>query len=82
MPEFVWMAAGGKDMLTAEKVEPLSGRTVFLYPDNGAYESWSAKAKELSAIVPMYVSDMMETEGSKGEDVADYLISENLKDKA
>ena len=74
MPQFTWMAVGGKEMLTAEKLRPLQGRTVYLYPDHGGYDLWQRKAQELSGIVPMYVSDMMETEGSSGDDVADYLI--------
>lgn len=73
-PDVIWMAAGGKELLNAAKLEPLRGRQVTLYPDAGAYDLWADKAKEYRHILPLRVSDMVERHGEKGMDIADVLV--------
>lgn len=46
MPEYVWLATGGKQNFKAEKCECLKGRKVILYPDLGAFEDWKTKGKQ------------------------------------
>jgi hypothetical protein len=65
----------GKELLTAEKLLPLRGRQVTLYPDAGAYELWCEKAKEYRHVLPMAVSDVVERYGDKGMDIADILAA-------
>lgn len=43
MPEYVWLATGGKQNFKAEKCECLKGRKVILYPDLGAFEDWKTR---------------------------------------
>ena len=45
MPEFVWVAVGGKTQL-GDKVEVLDGRIIVAFPDIDGYESWKEKVAE------------------------------------
>jgi hypothetical protein len=48
IPEFIWIASGGKNGLSADKYRQLSGRDVILFPDSGeGYRLWTEKAKEI-----------------------------------
>src|SRR5690606_39778453 len=78
----IWLATGGLNNLSKSRFEPLRGRKVVLYPDLGAYDRWSEKAKELKPICSISVSDLLEQvatekERDNGFDVADYLIRFN-----
>lgn len=79
LPEFTWLACGGKDGLNTEKCKVLAGYSVFLFPDLNGFENWRGKAKELSSIAHFTVSDLLECkaneiEKEQGLDIADYLI--------
>lgn len=83
LPQFIWLAAGGKDGLNAEKCSVLKGRTVILFPDLDGFEKWSSKAKELSHIAKFTVSTLLErkaTEAAREQqyDIADYLVRLDL----
>lgn len=77
MPQYLWMATGGKDGLTRERIAVLRGRKAMCYPDHGAYEVWRQRAYGLGDIIQMSVSTVMEQEGRSGEDIADYLLRVN-----
>ena len=84
---FIWLAAGGKDGLTAEKCSILKGRTVILFPDLNGFERWSSKAKELSHLASFQISDLLERKATEAErkqgfDLADYLIRHDYRDFA
>ncbi len=56
-----------------------------MFPDLNAFEKWSIKAKELSLLAKIKVSDLLENKASysdrkQGFDLADYLIKYNCKD--
>jgi hypothetical protein len=78
LPQFIWLAAGGKEGLTADKCKVLQGRIVILFPDINGFEKWSIKAKEFS----FNISDLLEhksteAEREQGLDLADYLVEIN-----
>jgi hypothetical protein len=78
-PNYIWLATGSLSNLSSEKFKVLKGRNVVLFPDLNGYEKWKLKAKELSNIAKIYVSDFLEKNASKedysaGLDIADYLI--------
>ena len=82
LPQFTWLAVGGKDGLNLEKLQCLNGRTVVLFPDLKYFEKWSGKAKDFSDRMigtRFFVSDLLERnateqERDEGLDIADYLI--------
>lgn len=75
-PQMIWMAVGGISNLKKEKLMPLVGRKICLFPDIGAYDKWCYKAEELSEIIPdIIVSDLLEVQAKrrKGADLIDFL---------
>ena len=81
MPEYVWLATGGKQNLKAEKCKCLNGRNVILFPDLGAFYEWTQKGTEIARRVgfSLMVSDTLERiatpeDRADGLDIADYLI--------
>lgn len=81
-PRYVWMATGSKYQLTADRIEPLRGRRLVLFPDAGAYDKWHTKAADLRRLgFNVTVSSEMEKIATddpslaKG-DLADVLLRE------
>jgi hypothetical protein len=79
LPDFIWLACGGRDGLSAAKAGVLKGRSVVLCPDAGCFDHWCKRRKELSHIGHFFVSGVLETniseeEKQEGYDIADYLI--------
>jgi hypothetical protein len=79
LPDFIWLACGGMKNLSSDRFSVLRGRNVILYPDLNAFEAWTDKSNELSAIARVSVSDLLESkatneEKSLGLDLADYLL--------
>lgn len=85
LPQFIWVAVGSLTNLNEEKCSVLKGRTVTLFPDLNGFEKWSEKAKALSEIAAVTVSDLLEKKATEGErkqglDLADYLIRFSLNE--
>lgn len=80
LPEFIWMATMGLSYLTAERLMPLRGRRITLFPDAGALAQWQRKAAELhSQGFDISTVDTIENfatpaEREKGLDLADILL--------
>jgi hypothetical protein len=84
--QYLWIAVYNKSSFSLDKVKPLQGRFVDVFPDlskdGGTFREWEAKAKEFERQLPgtqfkMY--DFLELEALEedrvnGEDIADYLI--------
>jgi len=91
MPDLIWLAAGNLNGLSIDKCQVLKGRDVILFPDLGAFEKWSEKAKMLNSLSPSphgegsgvrcSISTLLENIATpeakaNGFDIADYLIEE------
>lgn len=87
-PQYLWMAAGGLSMLTAEKLRPLSDRHVVLFPDTDpdgkAFDHWQQVAREASrhSLFPVYVSPLLERQATPQQkaakiDIVDFLFHLN-----
>ena len=73
MPWMVWVAVDSMSGLTAERLRPLKGRDVVLFPDEGkGYQVWSEKIAAIAAEVGFSyrISSFMEGRES-GADIAD-----------
>lgn len=86
LPGFIWLACGSLTNLTREKLMPLAGRKIALFPDLGAYDRWLARAVEIQKALPcqMAVSDLLETRArdadkANGLDLADYLVKQDVQ---
>lgn len=84
MPGFIWLAAGSLHGLDGDKCKVLKNRTVFLFPDVGAYGYWSECARTLNLKIPtttFLVHEEMERtatdeERATGADMGDRWIGE------
>ncbi|MBK5722179.1 hypothetical protein JGH11_14985 [Dysgonomonas sp. Marseille-P4677] len=91
MPEHIWMAAGALDWLNVEKLKPLRGWNIVLFPDTSttglAFKKWTKIADEATkAGLLVMVSTMLEDnctdeEKANGYDLGDYLIDRILNKK-
>ncbi len=73
MPEMVWVAVDSLSGLTAEKLRPLKGRDVILFPDEGkGYSQWQERIEPIAREVGFRyrISDFMEGR-EQGSDIAD-----------
>jgi hypothetical protein len=82
LPMYVWLATMGLSYLTAERLEPLRGRRIILFPDAGAFDQWNRKANALrDKGFDVSVSDGLEklatpAERQAGLDLADVILRE------
>ncbi len=83
LPQYVWLATMGKSFLTADRLAPLRGRRIVLFPDVGALDGpdgWQAKADKLRAAgFRLDVFDGLERRATEAErraglDLADVLL--------
>ncbi len=79
MPEYIWLATGGKSQLKAEKLATLRGRNIIAFPDVDAFAEWTAKLHHLPGL-HITVSDLLEKKATDEErsahiDIADWLIA-------
>lgn len=75
-PRMLWLATGSLQGLTTERLRPLKGRRVVLFPDQGkGYEVWSSRIAPIAREVGFVytVSDFAERHLSAGEDIADLI---------
>ena len=84
-PDFLWLAAGGLNELTAVKLFPLRGRRIILFPDTDpegiAFRLWYQVAQEAQQLLgqPVTVSALLEQRATPEQkarkiDLVDYLF--------
>lgn len=86
LPDFVWLATGGKSQLSIDKMKVLSGRTVVMYPDVDGYELWMNRSAEFRPFCNVVVSDILERNATPEErerkiDIGDWLILQAQADR-
>lgn len=71
----VFLACGGCGNLSGKLSKCLTDRIVTLIPDNGMYEAWKEKAKQLTTCQSVRISKVMELlPCNEGDDIADILL--------
>ena len=70
-PQCLWLATGGCGNLQREKLQPLRGRKLVVYPDSGEYAHWK-ECMEKSGHTAWHVVDFME-QYEANTDIADIL---------
>ncbi len=81
-PEITWLATGGLQNLKPELFHGLLRFRLVLFPDLGAFDKWTNKARTIRRTLPgimISVSDYLEAlasdqERASGYDLADYLV--------
>lgn len=72
----ITLACGGCGNFNAKMCEPLRGRDVVLFPDNGKFGEWSEKGKQLRHLFKrLQIADIMEREATNmGDDIGDLFL--------
>ena len=84
LPEYQWLACGGKSHLSVEKLQRYAQRRVVLFPDADGFDKWSEIANQANAQgLNVTVSSLLEMELSPdqkadGWDLADYFLDDSV----
>ncbi len=82
-PQYLWLATGGKSLLSYDKMRVLKGRDVLLLPDVDAYTEWRERVGAFTFCRTCTVADVLERKASPQEremqiDIADWVVEELL----
>lgn len=84
LPEYLWLACGGKTQISAEKLAQFN-RRVILFPDGDGFQQWSeiaigAQAKGANITVSdLLENELNEAQKVEGYDLADYLLMPEIE---
>lgn len=82
VPDAVWLACGGCQNLSKKICQPLAGRNVLLMPDNGKFDDWAKRGRDLLGLCKsVRISDIMELKAAQpSDDLCDLLTARYLDD--
>lgn len=79
LPQYLWLACGGKTNFSASKGEVLKGRKVVLYPDVDGFSEWTEKAEELRRHgLDVTISDYLKKTATEAEKAAKIDIADRV----
>ena len=78
MPQYLWLATGGKSGLTSERLSSLKGRKIIVFPDIDAFKDWQQKIFTFPHL-DIRISRLLEDNATPADraahiDLADWLI--------
>ena len=78
MPQYLWLATGGKSGLTSERLSSLKGRKIIVFPDIDAFKDWQQKIFTLPHL-DIRISRLLEDNATPADraahiDLADWII--------
>ena len=83
---YIWLAAGNLNGITAEKSTVLRERDIVLFPDAGCFEKWNKKKDEIlnEIFCQLDISNLVETHATPqqshdGYDIADFILEQLSK---
>lgn len=76
-PDFVWLSTGGKNNLNGDRLVPLKGRKILIYPDADAVQEWKDKVASVGNLYDIAVCDLHYTEDDiqNKRDIADLILT-------
>lgn len=79
-PDALWLATGGCGLLSKRICQPLAGRDIILMPDNGKFDDWAKRGRELMGLCrSVRICDIMELKAAEqGDDLCDLLTARYL----
>ena len=86
MPQWVWLATGGKSQMSVEKMQVLRGRTVTLFPDVDGFNEWQEKAEQFTSMFKVEVSRFLQDKATPEQrdakvDIADLILSQLTQER-
>ncbi|MCD8518866.1 MAG: DUF6371 domain-containing protein [Flavobacterium sp.] len=81
LPEYLWMATGGKQCFKKDMLLPLKSSEIIAFPDKSEFNDWQKKAHDLNKIgFKIKVSDYVEKlDFESGTDLADIYLEINQR---
>ena len=78
MPQYLWLATGGKSGLTSERLSSLKGRKIIVFPDIDAFKDWQQKIFAFPHL-DIRISRLLEDNATPADraahiDLADWII--------
>ncbi len=78
MPQYLWLATGGKSGLTSERLNSLKGRKIIVFPDIDAFKDWQQKIFTFPHL-DIRISRLLEDNATPADrethiDLADWII--------
>ena len=78
MPQYLWLATGGKSGLTSERLSSLKGRKIIVFPDIDAFKDWQQKIFTFPHL-DIRISRLLEDNATPADraahiDLADWLL--------
>ena len=85
MPQYLWLATGGKSGLTSERLSSLKGRKIIVFPDIDAFKDWQQKIFTFPHL-DIRISRLLEDNATPADraahiDLADWIIQFLTKNK-
>ena len=83
MPNYLWLATGGKSQLKAEKFAVLGSRRITAFPDVDGYDDWCRKLREIPDL-NVTIADVLQRHATPQDfqdhiDIADWLLRERSR---
>ena len=85
MPDYIWLATGGKSQLSPDRLAVLKGRKVIAFPDIDGFDTWLQKLSDTGldiTVSPILDQNATAEEREAHIDIADWLIEHRLHPKA
>ena len=78
LPQYLWLATGGKSGLTSERLSSLNGRKIIVFPDIDAFKDWQQKIFTFPHL-DIRISRLLEDNATPADrethiDLADWII--------
>ena len=83
LPQYLWLASGGKQQINADKLSVLGSRKLTAFPDVDGFNEWTQKLKSIPGL-NVTISDILQKNATPQDfldhiDIADWLLRERIR---